>query len=517
MKAAIYCRVSTTGQAENGSSLESQRDACLKLAAEAGYQVPSDYIFLEDWTGADLDRPKLEQARELVRSGQAQVLMAFAVDRLARNPIHVGILAEECAKFGADLLFVLEPLDNSPEGALILYVKGFAAQIERERIKERTLRGKRSRARLGFLVQGTGKGIYGYRYDRELKKRIIYEPEAQIVRGIFDACASGTSCHSIAVHLNQEGVPAFAGGLWHPLTIKRILTNTSFKGVTIYGKTRRIGLPGKRQQLELRDRKDWIEILGATPAIVTEDLFTAAQDALSKPKRNPKTGREYVLTGYIECSCGTSMVGTTLGKKYKYYRCRATSPTSTRPKTCDASYVPGRRLEEEVWRVVREVLEQPDVVVEELERQRGGAAVLEEEMKRLQSSIRKLADQEKRLIRLYGVGQVTEEYVLREIEQAKKARESLEKDLGRRQQQAARLNQLEDLGDRVRAFCGAVSERLGQFDFDEKRLAFQALQVRIIVDKDGARLRGAIPTDFSSIEQTWASPRGCRSPTPWTG
>jgi site-specific DNA recombinase len=67
MRAAIYCRVSTSGQAENGTSLESQRDACLKLAAERGYEVPTECVFVEDLSGADLDRPLLERVRELVR------------------------------------------------------------------------------------------------------------------------------------------------------------------------------------------------------------------------------------------------------------------------------------------------------------------------------------------------------------------------------------------------------------------------------------------------------------------
>ena len=67
MFAAIYCRVSTAGQAENGTSLDSQRDACLRLAAERGYAVPQEYVLLEDWSGADLERPRLDRARELIK------------------------------------------------------------------------------------------------------------------------------------------------------------------------------------------------------------------------------------------------------------------------------------------------------------------------------------------------------------------------------------------------------------------------------------------------------------------
>jgi site-specific DNA recombinase len=40
MKAAIYCRVSTQDQQDQGTSLDSQREACLKKAEELGYQVP---------------------------------------------------------------------------------------------------------------------------------------------------------------------------------------------------------------------------------------------------------------------------------------------------------------------------------------------------------------------------------------------------------------------------------------------------------------------------------------------
>ena len=53
MRAAIYCRVSTSGQAENGTSLDSQREACLRLASERGYAVPPDCAFVEDLSGAD--------------------------------------------------------------------------------------------------------------------------------------------------------------------------------------------------------------------------------------------------------------------------------------------------------------------------------------------------------------------------------------------------------------------------------------------------------------------------------
>jgi site-specific DNA recombinase len=90
---------------------------------------------------------------------------------LSRNPVHLFILAEECEKAGVELHFVTEPLDHSPEGQLIGFVKGYAAQIEREKIRERTVRGKRARAIEGKLPQGTGRGAFGYRYERGTGRR----------------------------------------------------------------------------------------------------------------------------------------------------------------------------------------------------------------------------------------------------------------------------------------------------------------------------------------------------------
>lgn len=505
MRAAIYCRVSTTGQAEGGTSLDSQADACLKLAAERGYSVRQEDKFVEDWTGADLERPLLDRARELVRSNEIDALICYAVDRLARDPIHVGIVAEECAKRGVELLFVLEPLDNSPEGALIRYVKGYAAQIERERIKERTLRGKRTRARMGFLVQATGKGIYGYNYVPQMKKRTINEAEALVVRRIFDACVQGASCYSIAVSLNDDGIPAFGGGLWHPRTISRMLKNPSYKGSTVFGRTRRVSLGGKRRRLEERKPEEWIEIPGATPPIVSEQVFAAAQEALSRPRRNPKSGsRKYLLTGHLECTCGTPAVGTCLNRTYRYYRCRSTWPTTIRPRTCDAPYVRADRLETTVWTAVREVLEDPEIVIAEIKRQSAESSFVEDEIARIRSSIRRLDDQERRFIRLFGAGGVTEEYVLREIGQVKSSREALQSELSGLEQQAQRVVDLDGLSEKVRAYCAQVAERLDEFDFDDKRLALDALQITVTIDPSQAVLKGAIPYDLATIGRTSA-------------
>ncbi len=71
-------------------------------------------------------------------------------------------------------------------------------------------------------------------------------------------------------------------------------------------------------------------------------------------------------------------------------------------------------------------------------------------------------------------------------------------------QRREHIRSLDGLGYRVKIFWAKVANRLNKIDFDEKRLALQALQVKIVVGKNGGRLQSAIPTDLATIVQTSA-------------
>lgn len=61
MKAAIYCRVSTEGQEQDGTSLQTQLEACLKYCKSKKYEVVARYG--EVYSGLSLERPKLAELR----------------------------------------------------------------------------------------------------------------------------------------------------------------------------------------------------------------------------------------------------------------------------------------------------------------------------------------------------------------------------------------------------------------------------------------------------------------------
>ena len=108
MKAAIYCRVSTEDQEKEGTSLDSQLEACLRKAKELGYDVPQELIFKETYSGLSLDRPQLTTLRSKARNREIAAIIVYTPDRLCRVGEDILTLAKEFKLYGVRLAFVKE-------------------------------------------------------------------------------------------------------------------------------------------------------------------------------------------------------------------------------------------------------------------------------------------------------------------------------------------------------------------------------------------------------------------------
>jgi site-specific DNA recombinase len=507
MKAAIYCRVSTEDQEREGTSLDTQVSGCVTKAKELNYETPGDYIFKEAWTGVETDRPKLNELRDLIRQRLIDAVICYSTDRLARNPIHIAIIAEECDKRGIELIFVTEPCDNSPEGHLIRYVKGYAAQIEYEKIRERTIRGKREKCRQGKMATGGGR-LFGYNWVDG--KREININEAEIVSQIFNwFAAEEYTLYRAAGELNRTGIQRPMGGKWSEQTVYRLLINPAYKGVTCAfrykaeepGYRKNPNSHGKTRHV-LRDRKDWVEIPGATPAIVTTEVWDKAQGQLqinrSKSRRNRKY--EYMLTnGRLRCGvCGRSMIGSAKVRAkwiLLYYRCIC-NIKSNYYSPCPQPSIRASKIENIVWDEIINALSNRSIVDSELNRLHSGDTftMLEAEEILLRKRLSNLADEETRYLRLYGQGNLSEKKYLAEVERLKRNANSLEAKLKKIQGQKKFLVEAESRLDRISEAITIIKKRLQKADYNLKRLAIEALDVTVTVEPEGQiRILGSIP------------------------
>jgi site-specific DNA recombinase len=112
--------------------------------------------------------------------------VVHCLDRLSRDPTHGVILIQELEKHSVSLEAVMETVDGTELGKLISYIRSFASKLEAGKIKERTLRGKRQRAKEGKIPHGGYACLYGYDYDKVNKIRIVNETETSWVKQMYE-------------------------------------------------------------------------------------------------------------------------------------------------------------------------------------------------------------------------------------------------------------------------------------------------------------------------------------------
>jgi site-specific DNA recombinase len=317
-RAGIYARVSTEDQAEKGYSMESQIEACRQRAAELGYRSGETVLYTDDVSGTIADRPGLNALREWCGSGEPpDVVIVYDPDRLARKLSLQLMFTDEWLKKGIRLEFVSFEWNNTPEGRMFYQLRGMFAEFEREKIRERTIRGKMTKLKNTGKLSGDPR-LYGYRFDTERDVLLVEPQSSEVVKRIFRLAADGQSGEEIARRLASLGIPAPRGNRWHGSTITRILHNRSYLGeYKAYKTDYHQGYKRKRPESE--------QFPLSIEPLVDEELFLEAQRTLLRMRtrtgRPPK--REVLLSGMARCFCGRAMSvgGTSSGRTHAYYIC----------------------------------------------------------------------------------------------------------------------------------------------------------------------------------------------------
>lgn len=527
MKAAIYCRVSTEDQEKEGTSLHTQREACLAKARELGYEVPEDLTFIETYSGLTLDRVQLTTLRNRARNHEIEAIIVYTPDRLCRVGEDILYLAKEFKRNGVKLLFVREQWDDTLNGKLIAFILGWASEFEAAQIKERTMRGKLARVKGGRLHGGRSAKLYGYNYlpGKGVGEGVRYvnEEEAKWVREIYRwLVEEGLAINGIVTRLTALGVPSPSGNSrWHRGTIHKILTNVAYTGKTYA--FRQSLVEAKRHTKDTRKYKathvklnppeKWLEIPGATPTIISEETFQLAQAKLSQNKslasRNAK--RQYLLSGYVFCQrCGrrySGGTGTRRGRdgiKYRrHYRCpnrsRVLSPTPCHNRLWNADY-----LEELVWGQIEDLLSKPEVVLAGLKTRENEAKQASSYLAELETVEVKLRHMEKEKDRVWKAFELTgdETKFTKQIKDVTVRVGELEKQKLELERRIEASKQAEvDMGS-IKRFCELAKSNLADFTFENKRLALQALNIKVWVDGENITIEGAMPVAESDIVST---------------
>lgn len=376
MKAAIYARKSTDDNDKNeeNKSVTRQIDRAKAYAKAKGWDVDEEHIFTDDGiSGAEYERrPGL--VRMMARLKEFDVIVTSENSRIGRDMVRNAVVIDDIRTKGVRLFYYLNDAEEkfeTPEQRLMATLGGFASEMERAKIAERTRDALLRKAEKGYSAGGR---CYGY--DTECmystaangertpshSEYKINKTEEGIVLGIFQMYADGHGHTAIAKTLNGDpsasqkrrvhryavlsekyfdGItppsPEGGTGSWAPSTIRAMLYRLRYAGKVQYGEYRnvrnggRVGKCVKQAKFLIVDREDL--------RIVPPELWDKVQTRLKNVRETyirenngtlwgrPETGREskYLLSGLARCgckngehTCGANIV-ITGGQKLSHY------------------------------------------------------------------------------------------------------------------------------------------------------------------------------------------------------
>lgn len=373
-----YGRVSTEEQGTRGASLASQRELCERKARELG---DSEALWFSDMvSGEHLHRPGLDALRDFIALHKPSHVICLDPDRLARKLAHQLVITEEIEKHGTELVYVQHNYQRNPEGQLFYSIRGAVSEYEKEKIKERMMRGRRQKLREGKLPYHVA--IYGYFWvDGRLR---INEEQSRWVRQIFAWAGEGKNVAYMVDDLNRIGIPTLKHTRWYSSTIRAMLHNTTYYGEMCAnrynweGTTILAQIPKAQRTAAVkcteRPQEEWLIIL--VPPIVDKPTWETAQRLFRPLRRPPKVGAG-MLSGISTCGlCGGAIHYVTNAANGYMLRCINKYPLrreSKRPRLkCKLPSVKYTLIESQVWGLVRTWLLNPDELQRYLNEQNVG-------------------------------------------------------------------------------------------------------------------------------------------------
>lgn len=289
-----YCRVSGVGQAEDGTSLDEQEEVARRYCTERGLPEPVVYVEVESGSEAAQEK-RVELARLMAAVLPGDVVLVAKVDRWSRDIVWGVGSVRGLVRRGVRWISITEAIDAATtEGDNALAFMALIADMERKRIKERTVGARRRLRAMGFHVEGHAPLGFVVA-DRKL----VIDPErAPVVRRIYELAIEGLSTREISATVATEhpGIP----GMDHAAVARR-LRDRRYLGESC-DRGRRGNSKGGAPDGKWRVTHD---------PIVDRATWEAAQRALDVRRMGgrPLTGEartaSFMLRGMAHCaSCG---------------------------------------------------------------------------------------------------------------------------------------------------------------------------------------------------------------------
>ena len=509
VKIGLYARVSSEKQVQE-KTIESQVSFILDYAHSKGELIDSDLHFVDDgFSGSSLERPALEKLRDYALSGNVTRVYVLSPDRLSRKSTHQILLIEEMKRLGVDFIFTNRQIGDTPEDQMLLQIQGVVAEYEREKIMERSRRGKIYCARKG-KINVLSSAPFGFDYHKATENSdaiyTINSKQAKIVEEAFDLYVNKShSISSIAKIFTNKCYETKMGRIyWGKSAVWGMLKNPAYKGTAAFRKTvcvqpthrtKSSMIKSNRLRTDLssskyRPKSDWIYI--SVPKIIEEATYNLAQEFLQRnillSSRNNKC-HDYLLSGLLRCKiCNYAVCGRTDSRnKISYYRCNGLNSSQfSHGRVCSGnSSLHAIVIDDIVWESVVKLILEPENAVKEYQRRINlltdnddSKSVIGKKTKEKN----KLLQEKSRLLDLYQSGIIEKEEIQDRLKNIRAKIDQVDAEIifleSKEKEKAKMLTVIRNIED----FRSKISLNLSNCEFQEKKHIIRLLVEEVTVD-----------------------------------
>ncbi|HYN65235.1 MAG TPA: recombinase family protein [Candidatus Limnocylindrales bacterium] len=335
-RATVYARLSRDRDGTQTATARQVAD-CRKFAEAKGWEVIATHEDADlSAYSAKVTRPGFEAVLASVEAGEADVVLAWKLDRLLRRPRDFEKLWQLCEATGANVATVTDGIDTSQPmaGLLMPRIMATFAELEAENLSIREKRKHEETAKAGKR-SGGGSRPFGLTRDWSA----IVPDEAELLRDAVDRILGGQSMYRIATDWNGRGIKTPTGRAWSVQLLKSMLRSPRLAG--------------------LREHRGAIVAAGQWPAIVDPDKHERLRAHLSRKGTQRQAGR-FLLSGLVRCGvCGQSMYVRRRHKdKARFYGCEKAAGGAG----CGHVHIVAEPLEAMVRDAVLERLNSPEML-----------------------------------------------------------------------------------------------------------------------------------------------------------
>lgn len=442
MITALYSRVSTSEQAENGYSIGDQKE---KLEAYVKAKDLGEFKHYSDggYSGSSLNRPAIQQLITDIKSGRVSEVLIWKLDRLSRSQKDTLKLVQELFNVhNVKFLSLNENLDTStPMGMAMIGIMSAFAELERSQITERMHVGRVARAKAGLYHGGGNHNPLGYDYlDGML---VINEYQAKAVRDVYKFYLAGNSMNETTDKIMAK----YPNVIKSRTSVRNVLESPLYIGkVTFEGKT----------------------YDGMHEPIIDKETFYKANE-LRKSRKEHRKGtnkRKGLLVGKIWCGHCGARYGREVrhGNRPDVYKCYSrfrnkSAKSLIRDRNCKGKHWKESELDEEVIRIIKNLDFANFEQKEKLEK---------ESTEFYEKELEKINIKENRLLDLYVDGRVNVEKLDERLKEIEETRQQL-------------INQIEKIKHTPKT--SEAINTLNEFDWDNEPKTSQISIIDEMIDR----------------------------------